>query len=87
MQDTELFLSLAEIAGVFVGFGALISVRSGAVMGVSEINSWPKGSASRTWHTSARHPSSSPRLPGLARSPAGPRSWRPVRSSEGASCG
>jgi hypothetical protein len=39
MQDTELFLSLAEIAGVFVGFGALISVRSGAVMGVSEINS------------------------------------------------
>ena len=25
MQDTELFLSLAEIAGVFVGFGALIS--------------------------------------------------------------
>ena len=29
MQDTELFLSLAEIAGVFVGFGALISVRSG----------------------------------------------------------
>lgn len=30
MQDTELFLSLAEIAGVFVGFGALIAVRSGA---------------------------------------------------------
>jgi hypothetical protein len=29
MQDTELFLSLAEIAGVFVGFGALIAVRSG----------------------------------------------------------
>ena len=29
MQDTEMFLSLAEIAGVFVGFGALISVRSG----------------------------------------------------------
>ena len=29
MQDTELFLSLAEIAGVFVGFGALISVRAG----------------------------------------------------------
>jgi hypothetical protein len=28
MQDTELFLSLAEIAGVFVGFGALIAVRS-----------------------------------------------------------
>ena len=30
MQDTELFLSLAEIAGVFVGFGALIAVRSGS---------------------------------------------------------
>jgi len=29
MQDTELFLSMAEIAGVFVGFGALIAVRSG----------------------------------------------------------
>ncbi len=29
MQDTELFLALTEIAGVFVGFGALIAVRSG----------------------------------------------------------
>jgi hypothetical protein len=29
MQDTALFLSLAEIAGVFVGFGALIAIRSG----------------------------------------------------------
>jgi hypothetical protein len=29
MQDPELFLSLAEIAGVFVGFGALIAVRGG----------------------------------------------------------
>jgi hypothetical protein len=38
MQDTELFLSLAEIAGVFVGFGALIAVRSGATMALSEIN-------------------------------------------------
>jgi hypothetical protein len=28
MQDVELFLSLAEIAGVFVGFGALIALRS-----------------------------------------------------------
>ena len=36
MQDTELFLSLAEIAGVFVGFGALIAVRSGPAMGASE---------------------------------------------------
>ena len=38
MQDVELFLSLAEIAGVFVGFGALIAVRSGATMEVGELN-------------------------------------------------
>jgi hypothetical protein len=38
MQDTELFLSLAEIAGVFVGFGALIAVRSTAAMRASEVN-------------------------------------------------
>ena len=38
MQDTDLFLSLAEIAGVFVGFGALIAVRSGATMETSEVN-------------------------------------------------
>ena len=30
MQDTDLFLSLTEIAGVFVGFGALIAVRGGS---------------------------------------------------------
>lgn len=43
MQDTDLFLSLAEIAGVFVGFGALISVRSGGPTEASEINTirWP----------------------------------------------
>ncbi len=29
MADTELLIPLAEIAGVFVGFGALIAVRSG----------------------------------------------------------
>lgn len=28
MPDTELLVSMAEIAGVFVGFGALISIRS-----------------------------------------------------------
>jgi hypothetical protein len=28
MQDAELFLAVAEIAGVFVGFGALIAIRS-----------------------------------------------------------
>jgi uncharacterized membrane protein YozB (DUF420 family) len=37
MQDTELFLSLAEIAGVFVGFGALISVRSGGASEAHEV--------------------------------------------------
>ena len=29
MQDADLFMGLAAIAGVFVGFGALIAVRSG----------------------------------------------------------
>ena len=38
MSDRELFLSLAEIAGVFVGFGALIAVRSGGAMQTGEIN-------------------------------------------------
>ncbi len=38
MQDTELFLSLAEIAGVFVGFGALISVRSGGASDAHEVS-------------------------------------------------
>ena len=37
MRDTELFLSLAEIAGVFVGFGALISVRSGGASEAHEV--------------------------------------------------
>jgi hypothetical protein len=37
MQDTELFLSMAEIAGVFVGFGALISVRSGGPSDAHEV--------------------------------------------------
>ena len=37
MQDTELFLSLAEIAGVFIGFAALIAVRSGSPTGAGEI--------------------------------------------------
>ena len=37
MQDTDLFLSLAEIAGVFVGFGALISVRSGGASDATEM--------------------------------------------------
>jgi hypothetical protein len=38
MADLDLFLSLAEIAGVFVGFGALIVIRSGDTMEVSELN-------------------------------------------------
>jgi hypothetical protein len=37
MQDTELFLSLAEIAGVFVGFAALISVRGGGPSEAHEV--------------------------------------------------
>jgi hypothetical protein len=38
MQDAELFIHSAEIAGVFVGFGALIAIRSGATMAVNEVN-------------------------------------------------
>jgi hypothetical protein len=37
MQDADLFLSVAGIAGVFVGFGALISVRSGGPSEVDEV--------------------------------------------------
>jgi hypothetical protein len=37
MQDTELFMSLAEIAGVFVGFGALIAVRGGGPANAVEV--------------------------------------------------
>jgi len=37
MQDTELFMELAGIAGVFVGFGALIAVRSGGASGRQEV--------------------------------------------------
>ena len=37
MQDVELFVHLAEIAGVFVGFGALIAIRSGGASGMEEV--------------------------------------------------
>jgi uncharacterized membrane protein len=37
MQDAELLMGLAGIAGVFVGFGALISVRSGGISDAHEI--------------------------------------------------
>ena len=37
MQDTDLFMELAGIAGVFVGFGALIAVRSGGASGREEV--------------------------------------------------
>ena len=37
MQDADLFLSMAEIAGVFVGFGALISTRSGGASDAHEV--------------------------------------------------
>ncbi|HSG85794.1 MAG TPA: hypothetical protein VLA23_05585 [Candidatus Limnocylindrales bacterium] len=38
MQERELLIHSAEIAGVFVGFGALIAIRSGATMAAGEIN-------------------------------------------------
>ncbi len=37
MADVELLIPLAEIAGVFVGFGALIAVRSGGASGRLEV--------------------------------------------------
>lgn len=37
MQDTELLMELAAIAGVFVGFGALIAVRGGGARDAFEI--------------------------------------------------
>lgn len=37
MQDADLFMELAGIAGVFVGFGALIAVRGGGASGAFEI--------------------------------------------------
>lgn len=37
MQNPDLFIHLAEIAGVFVGFGALIAVRSGGASGRVEV--------------------------------------------------
>jgi hypothetical protein len=37
MQDVELFLALAEIAGIFVGFGALIALRSGGAADPAEV--------------------------------------------------
>ena len=38
MQDTELFMELAGIGGVFVGFGALIALRSGGASEPQEIS-------------------------------------------------
>ena len=37
MQDADLFMELAAIAGVFVGFGALIAVRSGGASDAFEV--------------------------------------------------
>jgi hypothetical protein len=37
MQDADLFMELAGIAGVFVGFGALIAVRGGGASDAFEI--------------------------------------------------
>jgi hypothetical protein len=38
MQDVDLLVQLAGIAGVFVGFGALISVRSGGPSDAHEVS-------------------------------------------------
>ncbi|MGD8682936.1 MAG: hypothetical protein PVG27_03235 [Chloroflexota bacterium] len=38
MQEVGLFVTLAEIAGVFVGFGALIAVRSGGASDAKEVS-------------------------------------------------
>jgi hypothetical protein len=38
MQEAEVLVTLAEIAGVFVGFGALIAVRSGGPSDVREVS-------------------------------------------------
>jgi hypothetical protein len=38
MQDADLFMELAGIAGVFVGFGALIAVRGGGASDAYEVS-------------------------------------------------
>jgi hypothetical protein len=38
MQDADLYMELAAIAGVFVGFGALIAVRSGGASEPREVS-------------------------------------------------
>jgi hypothetical protein len=42
MQDADLFMELAAIAGVFVGFGALIAVRTGGASDAFEV-AWMRG--------------------------------------------
>lgn len=42
MQDADLFMELAGIAGVFVGFGALIAVRGGGASDAFEV-AWMRG--------------------------------------------
>lgn len=37
MQDVDLFVHMAEIAGVFVGFGALIAIRSGDTSDIYDV--------------------------------------------------
>jgi hypothetical protein len=43
MQDADLFMELAAIAGVFVGFGALIAVRSGGSASDAFEVAWMRG--------------------------------------------
>ena len=52
MQDVGLFLSLAEIAGVFVGFGALIAVPGGHPSG----GPWPQPADGYRWRSGTERP-------------------------------
>jgi hypothetical protein len=56
MQGTDVLIPLAEIAGVFVGFGALIAVRSGATMALSEMLAWTPENQAELDHNLATVP-------------------------------
>ena len=49
MQDVDLFVHMAEIAGVFVGFGALIAIRSGGALAAGEVSSLRWVTSSAIW--------------------------------------
>ena len=50
MQEAGLFVTLAEIAGVFVGFGALIAVRSGGASDAREVAGIRAGDVLLAWN-------------------------------------